>query len=416
MRRIVLLDDQSVLMKAYHTIALSLLAGFCGAAAFFSFLESPQATPVPTIKLPTLPDVTAPRKTTAADLKIANQTPPSFELAATRSVDAVVHVRTASTIPMRMNPWHEMLGFEMPDQIQEGSGSGVIVRPNGIIVTNHHVIEGAEDIVISMNNNRTYAADVVGIDPSTDLAVLKISASEPLPYLEFGNSNELGIGEWVLAVGNPFDLTSTVTAGIVSAKARNINLLRARPERGVFPIESFIQTDAAVNPGNSGGALVNAQGQLVGINTAIASMTGSYAGYSFAVPASIVEKVTDDLVLYGIVQRAYLGIQIVPVNQQIADDMAMPEVKGCAITGFVPGSGSIESELQVGDVVLAINGAKISNFPELQECVSRYTPGDYVKVQVWRNGGTMECVVQLKDRDGQIASHETPKKPDVVRS
>ena len=403
-------------MKAYHTIALSLLAGFFGAAAFFFFNESPQASAIPTIKLPVIPALAAPSKTTAAASGIANLAPLSFELAANRSVDAVVHVRTASKVPVRMNPWHEMLGFQMPDQIQEGSGSGVIVRPNGIIVTNNHVIAGAEEIVISMNNNRTYAADVVGIDPSTDLAVLQISATEPLPYLEFGSSDDLGIGEWVLAVGNPFDLTSTVTAGIVSAKARNINLLPARPEHGVFPIESFIQTDAAVNPGNSGGALVNAKGQLVGINTAIASMTGSYAGYSFAVPASIVQKVTADLVQHGTVQRAYLGIQIVPVNQQLADDIAMPEVKGCAITAFVPGSGGGESELQVGDIVLAIDGWEISNFPELQECMSRYTPGDSVKVQVWRNGRTRDYVVQLKDRDGHIASHETSKTLDTSQS
>lgn len=403
-------------MKAYHSIALSLLAGFFGAAAFFFFNESPQASAIPTIKLPVIPALAAPSKTTAAASGIANLAPLSFELAANRSVDAVVHVRTASKVPVRMNPWHEMLGFQMPDQIQEGSGSGVIVRPNGIIVTNNHVIAGAEEIVISMNNNRTYAADVVGIDPSTDLAVLQISATEPLPYLEFGSSDDLGIGEWVLAVGNPFDLTSTVTAGIVSAKARNINLLPARPEHGVFPIESFIQTDAAVNPGNSGGALVNAKGQLVGINTAIASMTGSYAGYSFAVPASIVQKVTADLVQHGTVQRAYLGIQIVPVNQQIADDIAMPEVKGCAITALVPGSGGGESELQVGDIVLAIDGWEISNFPELQECMSRYTPGDSVKVQVWRNGRTRDYVVQLKDRDGHIASHETSKTLDTSQS
>lgn len=402
-------------MKAYHTIVLSLLAGFCG-AAFFSFNKSPQAASIPTIQLPVIPASAAPSRTTVAASGIASTPPLSFELAASRSVDAVVHVRTASKVPVKMNPWHEMLGFEMPDQIQQGSGSGVIVSPNGIIVTNNHVIAGAEEIVISMNNNRTYAADVVGIDPSTDLAVLQISATEPLPYLEFGSSDELGIGEWVLAVGNPFDLTSTVTAGIVSAKARNINLLPARPDRGVFPIESFIQTDAAVNPGNSGGALVNTQGQLVGINTAIASMTGSYAGYSFAVPASIVQKVTDDLVQHGTVQRAYLGIQIVPVNQQIADDMAMPEVKGCAITAFVPGSGGSESDLQVGDIVLAIDGWEISNFPELQECVSRYTPGDSVTVQVWRDGRTLEYVVQLKDRDGHIALNEISKNLDTTQS
>ena len=304
---------------------------------------------------------------------------------------------------MPLNPWYEMLGYRSPEDVHQGSGSGVIIGNEGFIVTNNHVIEGAEEITVSMNDNRTYIAEVVGTDPSTDLAILKISADFPLPFIEFGNSDQVGIGDWVLAVGNPFDLTSTVTAGIVSAKARNINLLRARPDRGVFPIESFIQTDAAVNPGNSGGALVNTRGELIGINTAIASRTGSYAGYSFAVPSTIVEKVAQDLMRYGKVQRAYLGIQIEPVTEAIAEQLDMTEIKGCAVTDLVPGSGAAESGLEIGDVVLAINGQEISDFPELQESVSRFHPGDEVMVRVWRNGEEREVLVQLKDRNGRLA-------------
>ena len=328
---------------------------------------------------------------------------PSFAQAAQTSVGAVVHVRTAMRTRMPLNPWYEMLGYRSPEEVHEGSGSGVIIGKEGFIVTNNHVIEGAEEITVSMNDNRTYIADVIGTDPSTDLAMLKISAEFPLPFVEFGNSDQVGIGDWVLAVGNPFDLTSTVTAGIVSAKARNINLLRARPDRGVFPIESFIQTDAAVNPGNSGGALINTRGELIGINTAIASRTGSYAGYSFAVPSTIVEKVAQDLMRYGEVQRAYLGIQIEPVTEEIAEQLDMTEIKGCAITDLVPGSGAAESGLEIGDVVLAIDGQEISDFPELQESVSRFHPGDEVMVRVWRNGEEREVLVQLKDRNGRLA-------------
>jgi S1-C subfamily serine protease len=194
-----------------------------------------------------------------------------------------------------------------------------------------------------------------------------------------------------------------VTAGIVSAKARNINLLRARPERGVFPIESFIQTDAAVNPGNSGGALVNTKGELIGINTAIASRTGSYAGYAFAIPSSIVSKVAQDLMRYGEVQRAYLGIQIEPVDEQLAKLLALDEISGCAIKAIVPGSGAADSEIAVGDIVLAIDGLPISNFAELQECMSQYHPGEKVVVRVWRQLKAADLTVQLRDRNGQIA-------------
>lgn len=395
-------------MNAFKILAIGLVAGFSG-AAIFSLIGS--QAPMQTSQPIQLPRVAA-NEVAQAPLvsNVTHKGPaqeysalPSFAQAAQTSVGAVVHVRTAMRTRMPLNPWYEMLGYRSPEEVHEGSGSGVIIGKEGFIVTNNHVIEGAEEITVSMNDNRTYIADVIGTDPSTDLAMLKISAEFPLPFVEFGNSDQVGIGDWVLAVGNPFDLTSTVTAGIVSAKARNINLLRARPDRGVFPIESFIQTDAAVNPGNSGGALINTRGELIGINTAIASRTGSYAGYSFAVPSTIVEKVAQDLMRYGEVQRAYLGIQIEPVTEEIAEQLDMTEIKGCAITDLVPGSGAAESGLEIGDVVLAIDGQEISDFPELQESVSRFHPGDEVMVRVWRNGEEREVLVQLKDRNGRLA-------------
>lgn len=395
-------------MNAFKILAFGLVAGFSG-AAIFSLIGS--QAPMQTSQPIQLPRVAA-NEVAQAPLvsNVTHKGPaqeysalPSFAQAAQTSVGAVVHVRTAMRTRMPLNPWHEMLGYRSPEEVHEGSGSGVIIGKEGFIVTNNHVIEGAEEITVSMNDNRTYIADVIGTDPSTDLAMLKISAEFPLPFVEFGNSDQVGIGDWVLAVGNPFDLTSTVTAGIVSAKARNINLLRARPDRGVFPIESFIQTDAAVNPGNSGGALINTRGELIGINTAIASRTGSYAGYSFAVPSTIVEKVAQDLMSYGEVQRAYLGIQIEPVTEAIAEQLDMTEIKGCAITDLVPGSGAAESGLEIGDVVMAIDGQEISDFPELQESVSRFHPGDEVMVRVWRNGEEREVLVQLKDRNGRLA-------------
>lgn len=395
-------------MNAFKILAIGLVAGFFG-AAIFSLIGS--QAPMQTSQPIQLPRVAA-NEVAQAPLvsNVTHKGPaqeysalPSFAQAAQASVGAVVHVRTSMRTRMPLNPWYEMLGYRSPEEVREGSGSGVIIGKEGFIVTNNHVIEGAEEITVSMNDNRTYIADVIGTDPSTDLAMLKISAEFPLPFVEFGNSDQVGIGDWVLAVGNPFDLTSTVTAGIVSAKARNINLLRARPDRGVFPIESFIQTDAAVNPGNSGGALINTRGELIGINTAIASRTGSYTGYSFAVPATIVEKVAQDLMSYGEVQRAYLGIQIEPVTEEIAEQLDMTEIKGCAITDLVTGSGAAESGLEIGDVVLAIDGQEISDFPELQESVSRFHPGDEVMVRVWRNGEEREVLVQLKDRNGRLA-------------
>jgi len=339
---------------------------------------------------------------------------PSFVDAAARTVDAVVHVKTLQRQGGSAHPWFELFGYGTPERIAEGSGSGVIIDDRGYIVTNNHVIDEADEVVVSMNDNRSYPATVVGADPATDLAVLKIESNGSVPTVPFGTSSEVEIGEWVLAVGNPFDLTSTVTAGIVSAKSRDINILRGDPRTMEYPIESFIQTDAAVNPGNSGGALVNARGELIGINTAIASRTGSYSGYSFAVPSTIVEKVVGDLLNFGEVRRAYLGIQITPVTEALSEELGLKSVAGCAITGIIPGSGAAESSLRPGDVVLAIDGTPISDFPELQECIARYHPGDLVQVQFARSGATLEAAVQLKNRNGDtgIASDDSAQEVD----
>lgn len=333
-------------------------------------------------------------------LYTSDEAPLDFTIAAERTVNAVVHVKTESTVQNSFHhPWFDFFGYENTPQIQRGSGSGVIISEDGYIVTNNHVIEGADKVTVSLNNNKTLEAQVVGIDPATDLAVLKVEQNQ-LPFMAFGDSDALRIGEWVLAVGNPFDLTSTVTAGIVSAKARNINLLKGDANREIFPIESFIQTDAAVNPGNSGGALVNTRGELIGINTAIASRTGSYAGYSFAVPTSIVKKVSTDLMEYGIVQRAFIGVRITEVSQQIADENALDRISGVYVSDLSPGGGAAEAGIEPGDIILRVQGNEVRTVPELQEQVSRYRPGDQIDVAVWRKGKEKRIPVVLRNQEG----------------
>jgi Do/DeqQ family serine protease len=275
-----------------------------------------------------------------------------------------------------------------------GAGSGVIITKDGYIVTNNHVIENASNIEVTLNDNRTFEAKLIGTDPATDIALIKIDA-EDLPYLEYGNSDELKIGEWVLAVGNPFNLTSTVTAGIVSAKSRNINILRR--EQGTLGIESFIQTDAAVNPGNSGGALVNTSGDLVGINTAIASQTGSYTGYSFAVPVSIVKKVVADLMEYGKVQRGVLGVSIRDVNSELSKEMELGTTQGAYVVEVIEESGAEDAGIKEGDVIVSVNGEAVTKVSELQEKISRYRPGDKVEVTAIRDGKKKEFNVTLRN-------------------
>ena len=332
----------------------------------------------------------------------ATSRPADFTLAAEKSVEAVVHVKTKIDVSnhysMNIDPFFDFF-FGRPSQprepqYREGSGSGVIISSDGYIVTNNHVIDNASTVEVTLNDKRKFNANVIGTDPSTDIALLKIEA-DSLPIIPFGDSDNLHIGEWVLAVGNPFNLTSTVTAGIVSAKARNINILNAE-----MKIESFIQTDAAVNPGNSGGALVNTRGELVGINTAIASQTGSYTGYSFAVPTSIVSKVVADLKEYAVVQRAVLGVQITDINNELAKEKNLKTLKGAYIAGVQEGSSAADANLREGDIITAINGQAVGSVAELQEQISRYRPGNDVKVNYIRSGKNESVIVKLKNRSG----------------
>ncbi|WP_372648102.1 Do family serine endopeptidase, partial [Draconibacterium sp.] len=294
------------------------------------------------------------------------------------------------------NPFlDEFFGLQRQQpQVQQGFGSGVIMSEDGYIITNNHVIEDAQNIKVILNDKREFEARLVGTDPSTDIALLKVDA-EDLPYLTYGNSDNLKLGEWVLAVGNPFNLTSTVTAGIISSQGRNLGINQDR-----YRIESFIQTDAAVNPGNSGGALVNQQGNLIGINTAIASRTGSYSGYSFAVPVTIVKKVVEDLKEFGEVQRALLGVNIGDVNAEIAEELNLDKVEGVYIGGVVENGAANEAGIKEEDVIISVDGDKVKTAAELQEKVSQYRPGDNVDIVVIRDNEKKQFTVTLRNKHG----------------
>lgn len=325
-----------------------------------------------------------------------------FTYAAEQSVNGVVHVKTKMLqrqTRVFQDPFFEYF-FGQPQMPQSqmrpvmSSGSGVIISIDGYIVTNNHVIDNAEEIEVTLNDKRTFIATVVGKDPTTDIALLKIEAEE-LNIIPFGNSDDLRVGEWVLAIGNPFNLTSTVTAGIVSAKARSINILNAE-----MKIESFIQTDAAVNPGNSGGALVNTRGELVGINTAIASQTGSYAGYSFAVPVSIVSKVVADLKQHGEVQRAILGVSISDINNELAKEKNIKTLKGSYVASLVENGAAAKAGIKEGDIIVKVNNVSVNTVAELQEQIGRFRPGDKVKITVFRANQEKEFDVELKNMSG----------------
>ena len=331
-----------------------------------------------------------------------------FTSAAAASVNAVVHVKTTAMRENRVNPLYEYFFGITPEENARpvtGFGSGVIISEDGYIVTNNHVIDGSDEIEVTMNDRRVFTAELVGSDPTTDLALLRID-EKGLPSLKYGNSDDLRLGEWVLAVGNPYNLTSTVTAGIVSAKARNINILRTQ-----FSIESFIQTDAAVNPGNSGGALVNTAGQLVGINTAIASRTGTYAGYSFAVPVSIVQKVVSDLIEFGEVQRAILGVTIRDVTSTLADEEGLEDTQGVYVVDLTEDGAAKDAGIKSGDVILSINDIRVNSVAQLQEQVSKYRPKDKVKVILRRNGDLKQFDVVLRNMMG---STEIVKTNEVI--
>ncbi len=324
----------------------------------------------------------------------------NFTEAAEKTVASVVYVKTTYPVQSRNNyffdPFNNFFyGNPQTAPAPQSSGSGVIISDDGYIVTNNHVVNEAAKVEVTLDDKRTFTAKIIGTDPSSDLALLKIDEAN-LPFIPYGNSDDVKVGEWVLAVGNPFNLTSTVTAGIVSAKGRNIHIL----DNQNFPLESFIQTDAAVNPGNSGGALVNTNGDLVGINSAIASNTGAYSGYSFAIPVNIVKKVMDDLLEYGNVQRGFIGVSIRDIDQQLANDKNLKSLKGVYVQALTEGGAAETAGIKSGDVITKVGGVLVSSSTELQEQVSRFRPGDKIAVTLLRNSDEKDVNVVLRNNQG----------------
>ncbi|SEJ00747.1 Do/DeqQ family serine protease [Dyadobacter koreensis] len=351
--------------------------------------------------------------------------PADFSLASQKATAAVVHIK--STMKAERN----VSQMEVPEELKDffggrspfgqdapqgsgrgekpqASGSGVIINPDGFIVTNNHVIQGAESLEVTLADKRTFKAKVIGSDPNTDIALIQIEAKN-LPALSFGNSENVKVGQWVLAVGNPYNLTSTVTAGIVSAKGRSINILG---ENSKAPVESFIQTDAAVNPGNSGGALVDLNGNLIGINTAIASQTGSFAGYSFAVPSSIAHKVVEDISKFGSVQRGYLGVGISEVDGAKVKSYDLKVDEGVRVENFADQSAAREAGIKVGDVITKIDGHDIESVAQLQEAIAQHKPGDKVLVNVNRDGADKIVTVALKSSAGTLVAEKSAQTFD----
>ncbi len=334
-----------------------------------------------------------------------------FTYAAEQTVHGVVHVHTKTMMGAQAdNPileWFYGDRYSKPREVS-GYGSGVIISNDGYIITNNHVIEGAENVEVKLNDNRIFQAKIVGSDPSTDIALLKITADN-LPFIKYGDSEQLKLGEWVLAVGNPFNLTSTVTAGIVSAKGRNLGILE-----GDYRIESFIQTDAALNVGNSGGALVNTKGLLVGITSAIYSPNGAYAGNSFAIPVTIVKKVVDDLKQFGQVQRAIIGVNIRDINSEDAEKFNLDKVKGVLITGTIDNGSAEEAGLKANDIILNFDGVEVNTVAELQEQVGKHRPGDKVSLAYLRSGKQSNVNITMKNVAGNTGVVTAETATDVV--
>lgn len=344
-------------------------------------------------------------------------------------MDGVVHIKSLSKQEMSIrDPFEEFFNdpffrrfFDIPDNRYRrkddkkrdelrtiGFGSGVIISSDGYIVTNNHVIDNADEIEVTLHDNRVFKARLIGKDPSTDIALLQIKANN-LPTIPFGNSDLVEVGEWVLSVGNPFNLTSTVTAGIISAKGRHINLL------GTSGIESFLQTDAAVNPGNSGGALVNLKGELIGITTAIASPTGTYAGYGFAVPSNIVSKVVDDLIKYGMVQRAYLGVMVRSVDADLVKEKDLKTYEGAYVDSVVSTGAAAKAGIKPGDVIIQVDDVKITKTSDLLEKIGRHRPGDKVKIYVNRKGKELTFDVTLANQKGEVKIMDTKAQNIIER-
>jgi len=397
-----------MISKLKNFIAIILLAGLSGyGGSYFYHQKTESLMPISAKNVIDQPKalgvkfVSNPPNDPISPLKVSDG--PDFVKAAESSIQGVVHVKVVSTVQNQFyNPFGGFFG-QPQTQRQEGSGSGVIVTEDGYIVTNNHVVDHADKVEVTLNDKRTFTAKVVATDPSTDLALLKID-EKGLPFIVYGNSDDLKVGEWVLAVGNPFNLTSTVTAGIVSAKARNIGILGSNdPNNAQNKIESYIQTDAVVNPGNSGGALVNTRGELVGINSAIESPTGSYAGYSFAIPVNIVRKVMDDLVQYGSVQRGFIGVSIADIDSRLAQEKGLKEYKGVYVAGLSDDGAAKRAGIQEGDVITKVGDVDVNSVPQLQEQVSRYHPGDKISVSALRNDKPEVFSVVLRSMNGNAS-------------
>lgn len=382
-------------MKQYIAIAVSSLLSAVLAVVIYRMFDKPQQV---IIREPSAATYTTLGQDPLSDIPLRtflSSAPTDFIASAESVTSAVVNIKTIQS--------GNSFDFWGSSSYGTSSGSGVVISADGYIVTNNHVVEGGAKIGVTLSDKREFEAQLIGTDPSTDLALVKVDA-QALPHIRFGNSDSLRVGEWVLAVGNPFNLESTVTAGIVSAKGRSIDILEGQDR-----IESFIQTDAAVNPGNSGGALVNTNGELIGINTAIITRSGRYEGYSFAVPSNLVRKVIKDLRDYGIVQRGMLGVFIDNMTSDRAKELGLDAIEGIYVTRVSPGSGADDAGLRKGDVIVGINGTKTKTVPEMQEQVGRYRPGNTISVEFIRSGKKESAKVTLKNKSNNttlIASSE----------
>ena len=386
--------------RSLITLGLGIAGGCIAFIGMDMLREDQQESP----KYEILSPVTARQAafTTSSQLPAAGMGSVDLREAAKKTVPAVVHVKTVQMGEAYVgNPLldffygHAPRTREVPRSM--GFGSGVIVSEDGYIITNNHVIEGSDKITVALDNKKEYEAKVIGTDPNTDIALLKIE-EKGLPYLEYGNSDDVELGEWVLAVGNPYNLTSTVTAGIISAKARGLGI---NPSK--MSLESFLQTDAVVNPGNSGGALVNVRGELIGINTAIESPTGSYTGYSFAVPANIARKVVGDLKEFGVVQRAVIGIQMVEVTDEVVKKMDLDEIGGIYVVEPLKDGAAYKAGIKEGDVIKYINDVEVKTVPEFQGQLAKYHPGATVKIGVKRDGKLKNFDVVLQNTYGDTS-------------
>ncbi|MCU0396703.1 MAG: Do family serine endopeptidase [Cyclobacteriaceae bacterium] len=390
-------------MKRFASLIAAALLGSLMTLAGYEYFKKDEGQKVQYIAQPSLSKVNYPAGEGAVTV------PMDFTAVAEKVTPAVVHIRSTQARSTReqsqqYDPFRDFFGIPRNYGPTQSSGSGVIINESGYIVTNNHVVADADVVDVTLNDNRSFKAEVIGTDPDTDIALLKIKQTG-LPFLAFVDSDQSRVGEWVLAVGNPFNLNSTVTAGIISAKGRNINILERNTTEGNTAIESFIQTDAAINPGNSGGALVNMNGGLLGINTAIASPTGAYSGYGFAVPSNIVSKIVEDLMTYGVVQRGWLGIQVTSVNSELVKQYELEVNEGAFVSGFAEDgkSAAKEAGIKEQDVVVKIDNQTIRSSAALIETIGRHRPGDKVMITVNRKGKVVTYPVVLKNREGNLS-------------